>query len=196
MPKTPPRRPSTPRKTTGPTSKPPAGGKSTKSQFGDYMNARDLGQSKGRSAAVGRRAASIKALANNTQGKIMSTNPKSAVMKPIPKRSSSGNPIERAVDTVAKGAGKVAGAYVNATIKNPAKAIASIGSKSMAGTFAGKRPTKAMPVNASGMRSSRAENKTMLKQAKGQTALKARLKTVDYNALGKMMTGKKLPKTK
>jgi len=59
------------------------------------------------------------------------------------------------------------------------------------------RPTRSGGSAASGAtKSSRAEDKSLLKTAKGQTALKARLKTVDYAALGKAMKTKGLPKTK
>ena len=116
-------------------------------------------------------------------------------MKPKPdggKKKSAGSPLAAAqrqiVSSYAKG---VTSAGRDATTK-----------KRIATTNAAARPAR--PTRGGGSKasdsakSSRADNKSMLQQAKGQTALKAKLKGVDYEALGRLMASKGygLPKTK
>lgn len=117
-------------------------------------------------------------------------------MKPKPdggKKKNVGSPTDAAQRQVRALYGKaVATSSRNASTK---KRIATTNAAKNAAT----RPTRGGgSMASSSAKSSRADNKSMLQQAKGQSALKAKLKGVDYEALGRLMAAKGygLPKTK
>lgn len=117
-------------------------------------------------------------------------------MKPKPdggKKKNVGSPLAAAqrqiISSYAKGA---ASAGRDASTK---KRVATTNAAKNAAT----RPTRGGgSMASSSAKSSRTDNKSMLQQAKGQSALKAKLKGVDYEALGRLMAAKGygLPKTK